>query len=339
MTASPSRGTGPAYTAAAPVRLDLAGGWTDVPPFSAREGGVVVTSAIRLFARAEVRLGGSGFRLVSEDLHDELEVSDSSGLIRDGRLELLKAGLRMLPVGGCTLSTRSDAPPGSGLGSSGALDVALVAALSAARGESPNPLDVAERACHLEAVEAGISGGRQDQFASSHGGFLRLDFRDPEAEVQRLKLDPEFAADLARRTVLCYTSASHFSGTTIDRVMRAYERGDATVARALHGLRDVAEAMAAALTAADSGRVGKLLTDNWAHQQALDPCMCTEDMARLERSVTDAGALGGKAAGSGAGGCMFFLGPDDPGPMIEAALNCGVQLLPVRWAMYGVRLC
>jgi len=339
MTASPSRGTGPAYTAAAPVRLDLAGGWTDVPPFSAREGGVVVTSAIRLFARAEVRLGGSGFRLVSEDLHDELEVSDSSGLIRDGRLELLKAGLRMLPVGGCTLSTRSDAPPGSGLGSPGALDVALVAALSAARGESPNPLDVAERACHLEAVEAGISGGRQDQFASSHGGFLRLDFRDPEAEVQRLKLDPEFAADLARRTVLCYTSASHFSGTTIDRVMRAYERGDATVARALHGLRDVAEAMAAALAAADSGRVGELLTDNWAHQQALDPCMCTEDMARLERSVTDAGALGGKAAGSGAGGCMFFLGPDDPGPMIEAARNCGAQLLPVRWAMYGVRLC
>ena len=339
MTASPSRRTGPAYSAAAPVRLDLAGGWTDVPPFSAREGGVVVTSAIQLFARAEVRLGGSGFRLVSEDLHDELEVSDSAGLVRDGRLELLKAGLRMLPVGGCTLSTRSDAPPGSGLGSSGALDVALVAALSAARGESPDPVDVAERACYLEAVEAGIPGGRQDQFASSHGGFLRLDFRDPDAEVQRLKLDPEFAAGLARRTVLCYTSASRFSGTTIDRVMRAYERGEAAVSRALHGLRDVAESMATALAAADFARVGALLTENWAHQQALDPHMCTEEMARLERSVTDAGALGGKAAGSGAGGCMFFLGPDDPGPMIEAARDCGVQLLPVRWALYGVRPC
>jgi D-glycero-alpha-D-manno-heptose-7-phosphate kinase len=339
MTASPSRRTGPVYSAAAPVRLDLAGGWTDVPPFSAREGGVVVTSAIQLFARAEVRVGGIGFRLVSEDLHDELEVSDSAGLVRDGRLELLKAGLRMLPVGGCALSTRSDAPPGSGLGSSGALDVALVAALSAARGESPDPMEVAERACHLEAVEAGIPGGRQDQFASSLGGFLRLDFRDPDAEVQRLRLDPEFAADLARRTVLCYTSASRFSGATIERVMRAYERGEATVARALHGLRDVAEAMATALAAADAARVGELLSENWAHQQALDPHMCTEEMSRLERSVTDAGALGGKAAGSGAGGCMFFLGPDDPGPMIDAARCSGGQLLPVRWAMYGVRPC
>jgi D-glycero-alpha-D-manno-heptose-7-phosphate kinase len=300
---------------------------------------VVVTGAIQLFARAEVRLGGTGFRLVSEELHDELEISDSAGLVRDGRLDLLKAGLRLLPVGGCTLSTRSDAPPGSGLGSSGALDVALVAALSAARGESPDPVDIAEQACHLEAVEAGIPGGRQDQFASSHGGFLRLDFRDPEAEVRRLKLDQAFAADLARRLVLCYTSASRFSGATIDRVMRAYEGGNPAVAAALHGLRRVAEEMADALIAADFSRVGELLTANWAHQQALDPHMCTEEMARLERSVTDAGALGGKAAGSGAGGCMFFLGPDDPGPVIEAARACGAHLLPVRWAMYGVRPC
>jgi D-glycero-alpha-D-manno-heptose-7-phosphate kinase len=154
-----------------------------------------------------------------------------------------------------------------------------------------------------------------------------------------LKLDPAFAADLARRLVLCYTSASHFSGATIDRVMRAYEGGNQAVAAALHGLRRVAEEMADALIAADFSRVGELLTANWAHQQALDPHMCTEEMARLERSVTDAGALGGKAAGSGAGGCMFFLGPDDPGPVIEAARACGAHLLPVRWAMYGVRPC
>jgi D-glycero-alpha-D-manno-heptose-7-phosphate kinase len=331
--------SGHAFRAAAPVRLDFAGGWTDVPPFSAREGGVVVTAAIQLFARAEVRLGGSGFRLVAEDLHDELHVSDSAGLVRDGRLDLQKAGLRMLPVGGCTLTTRSDAPPGSGLGSSGALDVALISALSLARGEGRDPVEIAETACHLEAVEAGIPGGRQDQFASSHGGFLRLEFRDPDAEVHRLKLDPEFMADLARRTLLCYTSASRFSGNTIERVMRAYEQGEQKVSAALHGLRDVADSMAEALIAADPARVGQLLTENWKHQQALDARMCTAEMARLERAVLGTGALGGKAAGSGAGGCMFFLGPDDPSDMVEAARGVGVRVLPVQWAMYGVRPC
>jgi D-glycero-alpha-D-manno-heptose-7-phosphate kinase len=331
--------SGETFAAAAPVRLDLAGGWTDVPPFSVREGGVVVTAAIQLFARAEVQLGGSGFRLVSQDLNDRLEVSDSTGLARDGRLDLLKAALRMLPVGACTLTTRSDAPPGSGLGSSGALDVALVAALSAARGERPDPVEIAETACHLEAVEAGIPGGRQDQFASSHGGFLRLEFHDPEAEVQRLKLDPGFLADLGRRLVLCYTSASHFSGSTIDRVMRAYERGDDQVASALHGLRDVAEMMASALVASDSALVGRLLSANWRHQQALDPRMRTPDMAQLENAVLAAGALGGKAAGSGAGGCMFFLGPDNPAAVIDAVRAGGARLLPVRWSGRGVHQC
>jgi D-glycero-alpha-D-manno-heptose-7-phosphate kinase len=339
VTGLPSTHDGPVFSAAAPVRLDLAGGWTDVPPFSAREGGVVITAAIQLFARAEVQLGGSGFRLISEDLHDQLEVSDSSGLVRDGRLDLLKAGLRMLPVGACTLTTRSDAPPGSGLGSSGALDVALVAALSSARGESPDPVEIAETACHLEAVEAAIPGGRQDQFAASHGGFLRLEFRDPEAEVERLKLDGAFMADLARRTVLCYTVASRFSGTTIERVMRAYEQGDRKVAAALHGLRDLAETMTNALLAADSATIGRVLSDNWRHQQALDPRMSTLEMARLEEAMLGAGALGGKAAGSGAGGCMFFLGPDDPSALLEAARSCGAQLLPVRWAMRGVYQC
>lgn len=339
MSGTPAEGTGPAFTAAAPVRLDLAGGWTDVPPFSAREGGVVIAVAIRLFARAEVRLGGSGFRLRSEDLNDELQVRDSAGLVNDGRLSLLKAGLRMLPVGACTLTTRSDAPAGSGLGSSGALDVALVAALSAARGESPDPFDIAERACHLESVEAGIPGGKQDQFASSHGGFLRLDFKDPDTDVQRLNLDHEFCDDLARRTVLCYTSASHFSGTTIDRVMRAYERGEPSVTRALHGLCTTAQSMEAALMSGDVARVGRLLSENWAQQQALDSRMRTDEMARLEQAVIAAGALGGKAAGSGAGGCMFFLTPDDPRQVMEAARSCGVALLPVRWAMYGVRQC
>jgi D-glycero-alpha-D-manno-heptose-7-phosphate kinase len=300
---------------------------------------VVVTAAVQLFARAEVELGGSGFRLISEDLHDQLEVSDSAGLVRDGRLDLLKAGLRMLPVGGCTLTTRSDAPPGSGLGSSGALDVALVAALSAARGETPDPVEIAETACHLEAVEAGIPGGRQDQFASSHGGFLRLDFQDPEAEVQRLKLDAGFAAELARRTVLCYTSASRFSGATIERVMRAYEHGDRNVATALHGIRRVAELMADAVRAGDFVSIGRFMSENWGHQLALDPCMSTPEMARLEQAMRAAGSLGGKAAGSGAGGCMFFLAPDDPSAMIEAAATCDVRLLPVRWAARGVHQC
>ena len=326
------------FHAAAPVRLDFAGGWTDVPPFSAREGGVVVSAAIDLTARVALQLGGPRIRLVSEDLGQELECVDSGGLVLDGRLDLLKAALRMFPVQSpCTLTTRSDAPPGAGLGSSGAMDVALVGALALARADRLSEREIAEQAWYLETVEAKIPGGKQDQFAAALGGVQRLTFRDPDVGVEPITLDPAFAAELERRTVLCYTGRSRISGATIARVMAAYERGDPGVTAALRAMKQVAAGMAEALRAANLMRVALLLTENWTHQRSLDPEMCTPEMARLEQAVTAAGALGGKAAGSGAGGCMFFVTGDHPGPVIAAARDAGATLLPVRWARDGVR--
>jgi D-glycero-alpha-D-manno-heptose-7-phosphate kinase len=327
------------FRAAAPVRLDFAGGWTDVPPYSAREGGVVVAAAVQLHAYAEVMPRDGGYLLIAKDLGDALELENMAALAGDGPLPLLRAGLRLLQAGPCSLVTRADAPPGSGLGSSGAIDVALVAALAAAGNRSLSVREIADLACRLESVEARIPGGRQDQFAAAFGGFLRLTFRDPDASVQPIVLDPEFAADLERRMLLCYTGASHFSGNTIGRVMRAYERGEPAIAGALDGLRRVAEEMVEALRSADFAQVGALFSENWRLQQQLDPAMATPEMARLERAMLDAGALGGKAAGSGAGGSMFFLAPDDPREARDVVSRLGMRLLPVRWALMGVRPC
>ena len=330
------------FHATAPVRLDFAGGWTDVPPFSGREGGVVVSAAIDLSARVDVKLGGAParIRLVSEDLGQEVECADSGGLVLDGRLDLLKAALRMFPVqSACTLTTRSDAPPGSGLGSSGAMDVALVAALALARADHLSEREIAEHAWYLETVEAKIPGGKQDQFIAALGGFQRLSFRDPDVGAEPITLDPTFGAALEHRMLLCYTGRSRVSGATIARVMQAYERGDAGVTGALRAMKDVAAAMAEALRAANLERVAELLSENWTHQQALDTGMRTPEMARLEAALRNsgAGALGGKAAGAGAGGSMFFVTGDHPGPAIAAARAAGASVLPVRWAREGVR--
>jgi D-glycero-alpha-D-manno-heptose-7-phosphate kinase len=320
------------------MRLDFAGGWTDVPPFSAREGGVVVNAAIGLHSHVALTLGGKLLRLVAEDLGETLECANSGGLILDGKLDLPKAALRMFPMlGAFTLTTRCDAPLGSGLGSSGALDVALVAALTRARLERLGERDLAEQAWQVEAVEAKIPGGKQDQYAAALGGWHRLSFRDPDVGVEPLTLDPSFAAVLERHIVVCYSNRSRVSGDTIARVMSAYERGDRKVTGALRGLKDAAEAMVLALRDSDLTRVGTLLTENWMHQQALDPGMRTPEMARLEEAMREAGAIGGKAAGAGAGGSMFFLVGKDPRAAVEAAIGAGATVLPVTWAAEGAR--
>jgi len=212
-----------------------------------------------------------------------------------------------------------------------------VALLTYARGVRLPQGEIAEHACRLEVVEAKCPGGRQDQFAAALGGFHRLSFRDPDVGVEPITLDPAFAAAFARQTVLCYTGRSRVSGDTIARVMGAYERGDARVTAALRALKDVAAGMAEALRAADLGRVGALLSENWRHQQALDAGMRSDEMARLEQAVAAAGVLGGKAAGAGAGGSIFFLAKDGADAVVTAARSAGATVLPVAWSWGGVR--
>jgi D-glycero-alpha-D-manno-heptose-7-phosphate kinase len=328
-----------AFHASAPMRLDFAGGWTDVPPFSTREGGVVVNGAIGLRAHVELQLGGTLLRLVSEELRETLECANSGGLT-GAKLPLLTAALRMFPVlGGFTLTTRSEAPPGSGLGSSGALGVALVGALTRARQDTLSRQDIADQAWQVETIEARLPGGKQDQYGAALGGFHRLSFRDPDVGVEPLTLDPAFAAALERHILICYTNKSRVSGNTISRVMGAYERGDSKVTGALRALKDTGNAMTEALRAADLARVGALLTENWRHQQALDAGMRTREMEQLEDAVASAegGTLGGKAAGAGAGGSMFFVMKGEARDAAAAVARTGARVLPLSWAAEGVR--
>jgi len=327
------------FRASAPVRLDFAGGWTDVPPFADREGGRVVSAAINLRVQAEFEPGGTGLLLRAEDLGLVERVSGPADLSQGEGFPLHKAALRMLPAGPGTLRTRSEVPPGSGLGSSGALDVALVAALAAARGDELTRDEIAALGFELEAREAGLPGGRQDQYAAALGGFNRLSFKGEVVGIEPLALDPAFARELERRTVICYTGRSRVSSDTIARVMGAYTRGDPTVTGALRRISDLAVEMAVALLSADLPRVGRLLSANWMAQQRLDPHMATPEMTLLEQRVSAAGALGGKAAGAGAGGCMFFLAGENAGSVRAAAQAAGARLLATGWSPTGVEMC
>src|SRR6185436_20437768 len=120
-------------------------------------------------------------------------------------------------------------------------------------------------------------------------------------------------------------------------VVASYRERNAAVVAALRSLVGIAEAMAGAFGAGNLPEIGRLLDANWAEQQRLDPSMSTPDMERLEATMRQAGSLGGKAAGAGAGGSMFFVVPDAARGRL-AAEALGVRVLPVQWASEGVRV-
>ncbi len=295
--------------ARAPLRIDLAGGWTDVAPYVERGGGAVVNVAITRYAHAQVRPRPAGVSLHAAHLGAGVSAPRAEELPPDGEFALLKAAARRFGSagGGCEIVTGSDAPAGSGLGGSGAMGVALAAAFAALHGERPTAAALAERAHQIEAVEAGLMGGKQDQYAAAVGGLLFLEFGAAGVQVARLAPPDATLRDLERHLVLCFTGASRLSGRTHTEVWRRFAAGDAAVARALGGLKACALEMRERLVAGDLAGVGALLARNWEHQCALVEGMRTPAMAALERVAADTGALGWKACGAGAGGCMVFL--------------------------------
>jgi len=294
--------------ARAPLRIDLAGGWTDVGPYSTAAGGAVVNVAVALHAHAQVRRRRGGVSLHALDLGAAVTARRTEELRPDGEFGLLKAAARRYgPAGGFEVLTSSEAPAGSGLGGSGAMGVALVAAFAALRDERPLAAEVARRAFELEAQDVGILGGQQDQYAAALGGCLWLEFGAPAVSATRLTLPAGVRQELERHLVLCYSGVSRLSADVHAQVWSRYRAGDAATTRALDGLRACAFAMRDALLAGDLPAVAEVLSRNWAHQRALGPGMETARMRELERTAMRAGAAGAKACGAGAGGCMVFL--------------------------------
>lgn len=324
--------------AQAPVRVDFAGGWSDVPIFADAEGGVTTNAALARYVEVDILLGGRGIRLVAEDLGERLAVPGPGGLTYDGKLDLHKASLNMLPVGGgIEILTRSGVPPGSGLGASGALDVALLAALARFREEAYDRAELAELAFRLEAVELRLEGGRQDQYAAARGGWSELVFSADGVVAHTIEPRRPEVTELEAMLLVVYTGQSHFSAQTHRRVWTAYREDRDGVADALRVIRDLGREAADALRAGDWYALARVMDDNWREQQRLDATIATPGVQQVENALRASGAWGLKAAGAGAGGCLVaIVPPDRQAAAAAAATTVGALVLDCRFDFGGV---
>jgi len=318
--ATPER---PAMRARSPVRIDLAGGWTDVPPFSAEQGGHVVNVAISRHSYATLIPNEAGsFLLESADYDQYVQARNIRQLEYDGTLDLLKAALRrkQLDFGG-HLITRSEAPPGSGTGSSASMGVALVGLLDAMGGGSMARDEIASTASSLEVDEIGIAGGKQDQYAAAYGGLNFMSFQDAKVRVEPLKPSRDFVLELEKALLLVYTGKSRLSGDIISTVMGAYQRGENGVTEALVNLRQAGLDMREAIMAEDLARAGEVLDYNWENQRRLYDEITTPKIEALFAVARPQGVLGGKACGAGGGGCIVLLCEPDREHLVRRAIE------------------
>lgn len=325
----------------APVRLDLAGGWTDVPPFSKELGGAVVSVAVNLYTYTSLTpRPDKRFHITSADYGISLEIASFEELAYDGHLDLVKAALRRLGIRqGLNIFARGEAPPGSGMGSSASTGVALIGLLDAFRGKKRDPSEAGELAHLLETEELGIAGGKQDEYAAAYGGMNFMAFEDPVVRVTPLN-PPDWALnELEKHLVLCYTGRGRVSGDIISTVMGAYRRRESRTVRALHRLKAIAAEMRDALLESNLEAFGALLRENWDNQKALHPSVTNPQIDNLFAIALAEGDIGGKALGAGGGGCLlFYCRPDREHVVCRALGEAGAQLLSFNFDFKGLQV-
>lgn len=332
----------PRFRSRAPVRVDPAGGGTDAPPFSVEHGGRVVNFAIQRHAFAAVdRLPrGAGVVIYSEDLGEGLSAPSVEALPGRGKLELLQGFVRRLVPAGesVLLVTESDVPAGAGLGGSGALGVAVTAALAAAFERRLASEETARLANEIERRDLGYPGGDQDSFGAALGGFLDLEYVKGGGTVpRRLEVSEALRLAIEQGSLLIYTSEAHVSGSIHRDIKESYGKPNSPTVAAMVGLREAARAMSAALQRGDLEGYLDAMNSSCRDLYRLHPSCDSEAHRRVCRELDEL-ILGRKTCGAGGGG--FLLVHARPGCRRECwrrAERLGAMVWPVSIDFAGVR--
>lgn len=321
----------------APLRISFGGGGTDVAPYCDVRGGAVLSATIDRFAYATLKPAD---RIVLRSLDYDVSVSYdvNEPFVYDGQLDLAKVVIdhfrSTYALPGVSVFLHNDAPPGSGLGSSSAIVVALVSALATQVGLPLGDYEVAELAHDLERVSAGIKGGKQDHYATTFGGFNYIEFCQGRTVVNSLRLRPEIVYELEYSLVFAYVGGQHFSGQIIERQMDNFERGESDAVAAMDRIKELAVEMKNLLLLGKLREFGALLDDSWQNKKRMADGISTPAIDEVYAAAIEAGAWGGKLSGAGGGGFMFFLTDPERKFAVEAALE-KVGAHPVRLSFIG----
>ena len=302
----------PRIRARAPLRISFAGGGTDVPPFPADEGGCVLSATIdRLRLRIPRSRAPTAWSRSSRWIsRPTAEMTLDEEILCDGSLDLIKAAVRRFGregTDGYDLVLRSNAPPGSGLGSSSTMMVALTGLLAEHYGVDLDDYQTAQLAHAIEREDLGIAGGMQDQYAATFGGFNFIEFTD-RVIVNPLRIRDEIAHELELSLLLCFTGITRDSARVIeDQTRRARRLLPADTLAGLRAQKELAVAMKAALLTGALHEFGALLGEAWTQKKRMSPLISNPRIDELYEIALRKGALGGKITGAGGGGYILLF--------------------------------
>jgi D-glycero-alpha-D-manno-heptose-7-phosphate kinase len=305
------------YRSKAPLRIGLAGGGTDVSPYSDLYGGTILNATISLYAHATLEpLQEDKIILEAADRGEYESFDKLDSLPINGKLDLLKGVYNAVQQdygsikNGFKLTTFVDAAAGSGLGTSSTLVVSIIGAFTEMMRLPLGEYDIAQYAYEIERNRLSLAGGKQDQYAATFGGVNFMEFySNDKVVVNPLRIKQQYLFELENNLVLYYTSTSRESAKIIKQQSQNVVNKKGTSIEAMHQLKQQAQMMKEALLRGKLNQFGEILDYGYQQKRMMAEGISNPLMEEIYETAKKAGATGGKISGAGGGGFMIFYCP------------------------------
>ncbi len=313
----------------APLRLGLAGGGTDVSPYSDAYGGLILNATINLYAYCTIEELNNNQIIIDafdNDVHDTL--TSAKVLPIDGKANLIKGVYNRIikdydlePLS-FKITTYNDAPAGSGLGTSSTMVVCILKAFVEWLNLPLGDYEISRLAYEIERIDLGLSGGKQDQYAAAFGGFNYMEFlKNDLVLVNPLKIKRWIIDELEASMILYYTGASRSSAAIIDEQKKNTSSGNQQVIEAMHQIKQSARDMKMALLKGDITEFANILGQAWENKKKTADAITNTMIQEVMDTAIDAGAIAGKVSGAGGGGFIMFVVEPIKKVVVANALN------------------
>ena len=333
------------YRSKAPLRIGLAGGGTDVSPYSDQFGGAILNATVSLSAYATLEpIEEDKIILRTLDRNESETHELLQRLPINGTLDLLKGVYNRIqqdynfPLSGFILSTFVDAPAGSGLGTSSTLVVAILGVFVEKYKLPLSDYEIAQYAYSIERIDLQLAGGKQDQYAATFGGVNFMEFyKDDKVIVNPLRIKPHYLHELENNLVLYFTATSRESATIIKEQVKNVTNNNEKSIEAMHQLKEQAKMMKEALLQGKLNDIGEILDYGFQQKRLMAANISNQSIENIYDVAKASGATGGKISGAGGGGFMIFYCPNNTRyAVINALNNFGGAIKKYQFTKYGL---
>ncbi|MFX0000763.1 MAG: GHMP kinase [Candidatus Hodarchaeota archaeon] len=326
----------------APFRVSFGGGGTDMAPYCIEHGGCVLSTTIdrhiyvTLKPRQDKIVHINALKLNKQF---SFKVGDRD---YSTDFELFKGIFNVLEIkDGFDIMVYSELPPGSGMGGSSSLSVALIGALNKYYNLDLSKHEIAKSACNIERIELKQKGGYQDQFAAAYGGLNFIEFRQ-DVNVIPINASEEMLNELQFRLILCYIGGSHFSSDIQDEVLKGYKVEKKSYLEAMQDLKDVAHSMREIVESnnlSNLNEFGELLHKGWIAKKSLSTKISNKNIENFYLTSREFGVLGGKLLGAGGGGhLLLFSEPNQKPKVIQELEKIGGKIINFHFNPKGLEV-